>query len=79
MRTHVFHRYLERGAAEDRAWEETRELGTGSPRTWGLTSDESLLSRPPHCSGHQPLPGFVLLFEVLGVGLLQSFPERTAP
>lgn len=23
--------------AEDRAWEETRELGTGSPRTWGLT------------------------------------------
>lgn len=42
-------------------------------------SDKSLSSRPPHCSGHQPVLGFILLFEVLGVRLLQSLPGSTAP
>lgn len=42
-------------------------------------SDESLSSCPPHCSGHQPVLGFVLLFEALGVRLPQSLPGRTAP
>ena len=51
-----------------------------APQELGVSlSDESLLSCPPHCSGHQPLLGFVLLSEVLGVHLLQSLPGRTAP